>query len=472
MKQKKEPARAPSIAQEAQSSVQNKAWHDIIAKCIEAHHKNATWQEVSDFAASRGVTMSPAFVRQGCRILFAALDAGLTLSSADAAKTFDMGVPYDQTDPYEMTMTEDEVTQMYIVTGVRLQQFYRKKQVSYEAIREFYGISDEFEITAVKVNNWNSGREGSAQLKVSLKPKTVSTLDLHDFEKITRDVLKGHPGYIERYAAPVIDEFNQEDQENINIYTCFDAHYGEEASIPSEGVLVNRQITRENVLHNCQQFVRRNQGRAFKRIEMVFGGDFVHIDNMFKTTTKGTQQTTDGTPQEVVRGAIQLSIDMVKCIKKLGLPVTYRYVPGNHDKLVGFMVATATQMYFDGDQQVSFVINEGSTDAILHGTTLIGFAHGEFPDTRAHNMFLGRYHNLYKKADRAEVLLGHLHQEKTTNPVGVCKVRRLPQAGGTHAWAEESMFNNEPMHGSMSFVYNAENGLVETHYYHNIHRVH
>lgn len=472
MKQKKEPARAPSIAQESQNSVQNKAWHDIIAKCIEAHHKKATWQEVSNYAATRGVSMSPAFVRQGCRILFAALDAGMTLSTADAAKAFDDSIPYDSTDPYEITMTEEEVTRMYIVTGMRLQQFYQKQKVDYDTIREYYGISDEFEITSVKVNNWNSGREGSAQLKVSLKPKTIKTLDLRDFANIANNVLQNHPGFIEQYAKPEIHEFNKGDQDNINILTFYDEHYGEEASIESEGVLVNRKTTRGNVMHICEEFVFRNRDRAFDHIELVFGGDFVHIDNMMKTTTKGTQQTTDGSPQEVVRGAVQLSIDIVRCIKKLGLPVTYRYVPGNHDKLVGYMVATATQMYFNGDAQVTFVINEGSTDAILHGTTVIGFAHGEFPDTRAHNMFMGRYRDLYKKADRAEVLLGHLHQEKTTNPVGVCKVRRLPQGGGTHTWSEESMFNNEPMHGSMSFVYNAELGLVETHYYHNIHRVH
>jgi hypothetical protein len=160
---------------------------------------------------------------------------------------------------------------------------------------------------------------------------------------------------------------------------------------------------------------------------------------------------------------------MVTRVKKLGLPITYRYVPGNHDKILGYTVALATQAWFRNDPQVTFVLSESETDAFLFGNTVIGFAHGEFPDSRAHNMFMGRYRHLFNQAKQAEVILAHLHQEKVTNPTGICKVRRTIQAGVTEEWTASKLFNHEYIRGSQCFIYDEFKGLVGVEYYHCIH---
>lgn len=464
MKEKK------NIACTFSDTVQQKTWHDIVAKCIEVHNGAATWADVSQFAASRGVTMSRDFVRQGCRILFAALDNGMKLSIEDAAKHMDAGLKLDSRTPYQTEMTGDQITNMYAVTGLRLQQFYAQNAVNYDTIREYFGISDDFVITAVKVNNWNVGTKGgAAQLKVSLKSKAAKDFTLDDARKVGFEVLTEAPTTIVQYPAPAISPNNIRFCHQHLVWVVNDLHDGQKASAAVCGLEVNRSITEENMLSMTDEFVENHFGRPYQGMTIAFGGDYVHADNCAKTTTKGTPQDCDGSMHEIVKHACELSIQVVSRLKQLGIPITYRYVPGNHDRILGYTVALTTQAWFRNDPQVTFVLTESDTDAFLFGNTVIGFAHGEFPDSRAHNMFMGRYRHLFNQAKQAEVILGHLHQERVTNPTGVCKVRRTIQAGVTEEWTAGKLFNHEYIRGTQCFIYDEFKGLVGVEYYHCIH---
>jgi UDP-2,3-diacylglucosamine pyrophosphatase LpxH len=456
-----------NIATVSSGAVQQKTWNDIISKCIEVHNGAATWKEVSAFAASRGITMSADFIRQGCRILFAALDNGLQLNAPDAANCFDAGLNKDSKTPYQTEMTGEEITNMYIVTGARLQQFYAQNKVSYDAIREYFGISDDFIITSAKVNNWNVGTKGgAAQLKVALKPKAAKDFTMDDARKVVKEVLSDAPTTIVQYPAPNIKGDNNRFCNRHLVWAVNDLHFGQKASADVCGLEVNRNVTRENMLNMTDEFVESHIGCPYDGVTIAFSGDFVHADNCAKTTTKGTPQDCDGSMHEIVNHACKLSIEIVTKLKQLGIHITYRYVPGNHDRILGYTVALATQAWFRNDPQVTFVLTESDTDAFLYGNTVIGFAHGEFPDSRAHNMFMGRYRSLFNQAKQAEVILGHLHQEKVTNPTGICKVRRTIQAGVTEEWTAGKLFNYEYIRGTQCFVYDKTKGLVATEYYH------
>lgn len=464
---------AASVA--AAPSIQQICWYDIIQKCIDVHNGDCTWKEASEFARARGVDYSSDVLRQGCRVLFAAVDNGLTITTADNTILFQMDknqdkdVLVDSIIPHAVTTKEDETTNSYKVSGDKLQNFYANGRVSISAIQEFFKISDEFAITNVTVNEWNSQTKkeciGMYQLKVTLKPKNASNITLDDLVKIANDVLKDKPDVITQYEPQVVTPKNKKYQDRILCLTISDTHDGQLARKEVCGLEASRQLTWENLTTIMDEVVEDHAGKPYERIELCFMGDFCHADNCSKTTTKGTPQDCDGSIFEIVTHACKLSIEIVNRAKKLCIPVTYRFVPGNHDKILGYTVAKNTEAYFHDDPSVTFEITESEVDAFLFGSVVIGIAHGEFPDSRAHNMFVSRFRDLFNQAKFAEVLLGHLHQEKAVNPTGICKVRRVIQSGITEEWTAGKLFNHEYMRGVQAFTYDRNLGLVSTDYY-------
>jgi hypothetical protein len=463
------------IAEKAAPSIQQVCWYDIIQKCIDVHNGDCTWKEASEFAQARGVNYSQDVLRQGCRILFAAIDNGLTITTDNDTILFKVGqdqdkdVLVDSTIPHSVTTKEGETTNSYKVSGDKLQNFYSNGRVSLRAIQEFFKISDEFAITNVTVNEGNAQTKkeciGMYQLKVTLKPKNASNITLDDLAKITNEILKDKPDVIKQYERPSITPQNEKYQDRILCLTISDTHYGQLAKASVCGLEANRELTRDNVTSIMHEIVADNMGKPYERIDLDIMGDFVHADNCAKTTTKGTPQDCDGSIFEILAHACKLSIEVVNILKQLGIPITYRFVPGNHDKILGFAVAKNTEAYFHDDPSVTFEITESEVDAFLYGNVVIGIAHGEFPDSRAHNMFMGRFRELFNKAKFAEVLLGHLHQEKAVNPTGICKVRRVIQSGITEEWTAGKLFAHEYMRGVQAFTYDRNLGLVSTDYY-------
>jgi len=99
-----------------------------------------------------------------------------------------------------------------------------------------------------------------------------------------------------------------------------------------------KQVTK-NLL---ARIIRRGKPQ---RIFLALGGDGLHIDNQHKTTTRGTPQDCDGTPEELAWYWVKLCRDYVDMLRQVA-PVSLFVIPGNHDYYTSTLLRAAMKGWF------------------------------------------------------------------------------------------------------------------------------
>jgi len=118
--------------------------------------------------------------------------------------------------------------------------------------------------------------------------------------------------------------------------------------------------------------------RNFQIGKTVFpiSNDFFHTDNY-------QNQTTAGTPQDVLVGydheyeeGFDLLVEAISYLAAVSDNLEVILVQGNHDRTKSFYLAHALEIYFQTNRRVSFQREHSTTKSVLLGDTFIGYHHG------------------------------------------------------------------------------------------------
>jgi len=166
-------------------------------------------------------------------------------------------------------------------------------------------------------------------------------------------------------------------------------------------------------------------GDRIRKIAFPIGNDFFNIDNLNKTTTKGTPQDEDGHWQRSFRIGSHTLIDLIGELSSK-YEVDVMVIPGNHDKQRSFYLGEVLAAFFHNNDRVSVDNSPHNRKYRLYGCTLVGYTHGDQESPKDLPMLIAHQEpKLWAKSIYREWHHGHLHHERN-NEVGGVKLRHFP----------------------------------------------
>lgn len=209
-----------------------------------------------------------------------------------------------------------------------------------------------------------------------------------------------------------------------------------------------------NLLHNLIG--------KYKIRKCVFpiSNDFFHTDNY-------QNQTTNGTPQDVLVGydneyeeGFDLLVRTIGFLKAVSQEVEVILVQGNHDRTKSFYLAHALEVYFKECKQISFQREHSTTKHTVLGNTFIGYHHGNCKIDDLPLLFATNSNSsqdfgnvLYR-----EVHTGDKHHYMAKEVKGV-RIQQMPSLSGTDRWHLDNNYVNNIRAGLM-LIYHPTKGKI------------
>jgi hypothetical protein len=191
---------------------------------------------------------------------------------------------------------------------------------------------------------------------------------------------------------------------------------------------------------------------------LALGGDGLDIDNMQSTTTRGTPQSIDGSPEELAWTWVMLCKDYVDFMRQL-CPVKVLCIPGNHDRYTTVLLRAAMAGWFSTADDVEVIEDLCTRQHLLYGGNLLTFMHGDIGKVKDWPAIIaGEVPELWGLSQHRFIFTGHLHTERELPTFGDVVVYRMPSLAGTDRWHHTHGYKSR--RALIAYVVDKERGVV------------
>lgn len=229
----------------------------------------------------------------------------------------------------------------------------------------------------------------------------------------------------------------------------YDAHFGKLAYGAETGTSQDLKIIKKVFANAVEDILAAVKEWNIDEICLPLGNDFLHIDTLANTTTKGTPVDTDGRMSKVFEVAEEAAIGLIETLRHVA-PIRVVWVPGNHDEATSFFLARLVSAWFRSVSNDVIVDCDPSYRKYHHyGATLLGFTHGNeekldsLPGLMAHERpseWAGttcrEFHYGHGHRHRKHVRKAELHDDTVDGVV----LRMMPALSGTDSWHHRKGF--------------------------------
>lgn len=185
-------------------------------------------------------------------------------------------------------------------------------------------------------------------------------------------------------------------------------------------------------VHNLIEKVKNSF--TISTIVFPISNDFFHTDNY-------QNQTTQGTPQDVLVGydneyeeGFDLLVTAINYLRSVGEYVEVILVQGNHDRTKSFYLAHALEVFFKECEDVTFQREHSTTKSVVLGSTFIGYHHGNCKIDDLPLLFAtGKDSFDFGAAKYREIHTGDKHHYMAKEVKGV-RIQQMPSLSGTDRW--------------------------------------
>ena len=307
----------------------------------------------------------------------------------------------------------------------------------------------------VSVKHWQSA---SGEFRFSIVTKEDITANETDILKTVSSFIENHSPHYPSIKRKI--KLNN----HLLVINPADIHIGKYANHLETGDGYNVEIACERVLEGLQGLIDKSQGFEVDRVLFCIGNDILHIDNVYNTTTAGTNQDVDGKWWEHFEIALALYVKCVEILREIA-PVDVVHSMSNHDYQSGFHLAHALKSWFRLDDEVTFDISVAHRKYYKYGKNLIGLEHGDgakmanLPLTMAQERPL-----LWSETTHRYWYLHHLHHKvkhkwlDAKDFIGVT-VEYMRSPSGTDSWHSRKGYVGVPR-AIESFLHQKDSGQV------------
>lgn len=328
-----------------------------------------------------------------------------------------------------------------------------------EAIMKGHNLDvKHWDVVSYKSNFWQQQAKGGKKIllyqsKITVKPKQREEITLEDIDRYfeTKDYSKD--------KLP-IECINYDPDGEILEIDLADPHIGLLAWRKESGADYDLKIVKSRFFMCINDIVERCKHRKFKKIYLVGLGDVLHVDNNEQKTTNGTFQQTDGRLEKITECAEDMLIDGITILGKLA-PVEFVHLCGNHDRLMGYMLARSVANVFRKDPNVTCDISPNPIKHRVFGVSLVIFHHGDLPKRNTFDLPINFAREHISKTKFTEVHCGHYHTEES-KVVGGVRVRYLPTIAASSYWENQQGYKSDK--AVVCYIWNEKTGLKETWY--------
>jgi len=196
-----------------------------------------------------------------------------------------------------------------------------------------------------------------------------------------------------------------------------------------------------------------------KTIVFPISNDFFHTDNY-------QNQTTNGTPQDVLTGydneyeeGFDLLVTAISLLNVYADNVEVILVQGNHDRTKSFYLAHALEVYFSNKSSITFQREHSTTKVVLLGNTFIGYHHGNCKIEDLPLVFAtGKNSEAFGCSKYREVHTGDKHHYMAKEVKGV-RIQQMPSLSGTDRWHLDNNFVHS-VRAALALVYDLNLGKI------------
>ena len=307
----------------------------------------------------------------------------------------------------------------------------------------------------VSVKHWQSA---SGEFRFSIVTKEDITANETDILKTVSSFIENHSPHYPSIKRKI--KLNN----HLLVINPADIHIGKYANHLETGDGYNVEIACERVLEGLQGLIDKSKGFEVDRVLFCVGNDILHIDNVYNTTTAGTNQDVDGKWWEHFEIALELYVKCVEILREIA-PVDVIHSMSNHDYQSGFHLAHALKSWFRSDSEVTFDISVAHRKYYKYGKNLIGLEHGDgakmanLPLTMAQERPL-----LWSETTHRYWYLHHLHHKvkhkwlDAKDFIGVT-VEYMRSPSGTDSWHSRKGYVGVPR-AVEGFLHQKDSGQV------------
>ena len=307
----------------------------------------------------------------------------------------------------------------------------------------------------VSVKHWQSA---SGEFRFSIVTKEDITANETDILKTVSSFIENHSPHYPSIKRKI--KLNN----HLLVINPADIHIGKYANHLETGDGYNVEIACERVLEGLQGLIDKSKGFEVDRVLFCIGNDILHIDNVYNTTTAGTNQDVDGKWWEHFEIALALYVKCVEILREIA-PVDVIHSMSNHDYQSGFHLAHALKSWFRNDSEVTFDISVAHRKYYKYGKNLIGLEHGDgakmanLPLTMAQERPL-----LWSETTHRYWYLHHLHHKvkhkwlDAKDFIGVT-VEYMRSPSGTDSWHSRKGYVGVPR-AVEGFLHQKDSGQV------------
>ena len=305
-----------------------------------------------------------------------------------------------------------------------------------EIVMEAHNLKpDEWSVVSFTTNAWESQVKGGTKIvlwqsKITVRPRTAKEITFEDVDKYFAN---------KDFSAPIPTVQCEYDENGEILEVCIpDLHSGLLAWKNETGDDYNLNIAKERFFKAISDIVNRCRAHSFSKILFVTLGDLLHTDNDAQTTTKGTFQQVDGRIAQIFDHTLDMIIDGIRMLSQVA-PVEVIYLCGNHDKVLGYTLAKATEKAFTGSESVNFDVSPNPQKHRLLGVSLVGWTHGDMPKKNMSSWLQDRARKEFGLCKYAEIHSGHYHSEIVQSDSGVI-IRYMPNIASASSWEHQQGF--------------------------------
>lgn len=196
------------------------------------------------------------------------------------------------------------------------------------------------------------------------------------------------------------------------------------------------------------------------KIVFPISNDFFHTDNY-------QNQTTNGTPQDVLTGydneyeeGFDLLVVTINYLQAVADNVEVILVQGNHDRTKSFYLAHALEIFFKNNRKVSFQREHSVTKHITLGNTFIGYHHGNCKIEDLPLLFATNSNSSseFGNAVYREIHTGDKHHYMAKELKGV-RIQQMPSLSGTDRWHLDNNYVNS-IRAGLILIYHPIHGKI------------
>ena len=307
----------------------------------------------------------------------------------------------------------------------------------------------------VSVKHWQSA---SGEFRFSIVTKEDLTANENDILKTVSNFIEKHSPHYPSVKRDV--KYNN----HLLVINPADIHIGKYANQLETGDGYNVEIACERVLEGLQGLIDKSKGFDVDRVLFCIGNDILHIDNVYNTTTAGTNQDVDGKWWEHFEIALALYVKCVEVLREIA-PVDVIHSMSNHDYQSGFHLAHALKSWFRNDSEVTFDISVAHRKYYKYGKNLIGLEHGDGAKMDKLPLLMAQERpHLWSETTHRYWYLHHLHHKvkhkwlDAKDFIGVT-VEYMRSPSGTDSWHSRKGFSGVPK-AVEGFLHEKDSGQV------------